>query len=128
MLGGAAIPCSLVATGLFFAGHTHRIAYSQASMFTFLKLVVQPLIGWATAGYFFGIEETPGHPDRALGDAAGFNLLRHRAALRCVSRRDLIYDDHLDHRIVCHAQRDTRMFWGMSPARPLEKEAAHRAH
>jgi len=56
MLGGAAIPCSLVATGLFFAGHTHRIAYSQASVFTFIKLIVQPLIGWVIARYLFGIE------------------------------------------------------------------------
>ncbi|MFT3803422.1 MAG: AEC family transporter [Burkholderiaceae bacterium] len=56
ILGGAAIPCSLVATGLFFAGHTHRIAYSQASVFTFLKLIVQPLLGWVIAHYLFGIE------------------------------------------------------------------------
>ena len=56
LLGGAAIPCSLVATGLFFAGHTHRIAWKQASAFTVIKLVVQPVLGWAIARYLFGIE------------------------------------------------------------------------
>jgi malonate transporter and related proteins len=56
MLGGSAIPCSLVATGLFFAGHLRRIAYVEASVFTFFKLIVQPLIGWAVARYLFGID------------------------------------------------------------------------
>lgn len=56
MLGAAAIPCSLVATGLFFAGHTDRIAYSQASVFTVFKLIAQPLLGWAIARYLFGID------------------------------------------------------------------------
>lgn len=56
MLGGSAIPCSLVATGLFFAGHMRRMAFSEASVFTFLKLIVQPLIGWAVARYLFGVD------------------------------------------------------------------------
>jgi hypothetical protein len=56
MLGAAAIPCSLVATGLFFAGHLQRIAFSEASVFTFMKLIIQPLIGWSVARYLFGID------------------------------------------------------------------------
>ncbi len=56
VLGGAAIPCSLVATGLFFAGHVQRIKFSEASVFTFMKLIVQPLIGWVVARHLFGIE------------------------------------------------------------------------
>jgi malonate transporter and related proteins len=55
MLGGSAIPCSLVATGLFFSGHVRRIAFSEASVFTFLKLIIQPLLGWIVARYLFGI-------------------------------------------------------------------------
>ena len=56
LLGGSAIPCSLVATGLFFAGHVRRMVFSEASLFTFIKLIVQPLIGWAVAHYLFGVE------------------------------------------------------------------------
>jgi malonate transporter and related proteins len=56
LLGGAAIPCSLVATGLFFAGHVRRMVLSEASVFTFIKLIIQPLIGWSVATYLFGVE------------------------------------------------------------------------
>jgi malonate transporter and related proteins len=56
MLGGAAIPCSLVATGLFFAGHMRRISFVEASAFSFLKLVVQPLMAWVIAHHVFRLE------------------------------------------------------------------------
>lgn len=56
LLGTAAIPCSLVATGLFFAGHAHRVSYAEASVFSIVKLLLQPLIGWVVARWLFGLE------------------------------------------------------------------------
>jgi malonate transporter and related proteins len=56
ILGAAAIPCSLVATGLFFAGNTQRISYREASLVTFWKLLIQPMVTWIIAVKVFKIE------------------------------------------------------------------------
>ncbi|AOI68040.1 hypothetical protein WI73_21125 [Burkholderia ubonensis] len=54
LLGAAAIPCSLVSTGLFFAGQRNRngARFSAAPTFTLFKLIVQPGIAYAISCAF----------------------------------------------------------------------------
>lgn len=53
ILGGAASPCALVATGIFLAERQERTSIGTSIELTLLKLVVQPLIVWYFAFYVF---------------------------------------------------------------------------
>jgi hypothetical protein len=46
IVGGAAIPCSLVTLGLFFAGKSLFAGMGEVNMLTAIKLVVHPLVTW----------------------------------------------------------------------------------
>ncbi len=53
ILGGAASPCALVATGIFLAERQEKTSITMSIELTFLKLIVQPLIVWYFAFYVF---------------------------------------------------------------------------
>ncbi len=53
LLGGAASPCALVATGLFLAQRQESASSAVAIELVMLKLVVQPLIAWYFAFHVF---------------------------------------------------------------------------
>ncbi|MBT2323906.1 AEC family transporter [Variovorax paradoxus] len=56
IVGGAAIPCSLVTLGLFFAGHSLLTGLSEVNVLTVLKLVVHPLVTWLLIFYVFPLD------------------------------------------------------------------------
>lgn len=56
ILSGAAIPCSLIATGLFFAGQKQKIEPAKNSIFSIIKLFFQPLAAWFVAIYIFELD------------------------------------------------------------------------
>jgi predicted permease len=49
IMGGAATPCALVATGMMVAETTERFRLSVVGRLVFLKLVVQPAVAWVVA-------------------------------------------------------------------------------
>ena len=53
ILGGAASPCALVATGIFLAERQEKTGIGTSIELTLLKLVAQPLIVWYFAFYVF---------------------------------------------------------------------------
>ena len=53
ILGGAASPCALVATGIFLAERQEKTSIGTSIELTLLKLVAQPLIVWYFAFYVF---------------------------------------------------------------------------
>ncbi len=53
ILGGAASPCALVATGIFLAERQEKTSVGASIELTLLKLVAQPLIVWYFAFYVF---------------------------------------------------------------------------
>jgi malonate transporter len=50
LLGQAASPCALVATGLFIAAHRSDFRLGAVTLLVALKLVAQPAIAWIIAG------------------------------------------------------------------------------
>jgi len=50
LLGQAASPCALVATGLFIAAHRSDFRLGAVTLLVTLKLIVQPAIAWLIAG------------------------------------------------------------------------------
>lgn len=53
ILGGAASPCALVATGIFLAERQEKTSLGISIELTLLKLIVQPLIVWFFAFHVF---------------------------------------------------------------------------
>lgn len=53
ILGGAASPCALVATGIFLAERQERTSIGVSIELTLLKLIAQPLIVWFFAFHVF---------------------------------------------------------------------------
>ena len=56
ILGGAAIPCSLITLGMFFAGRSAFTGLREVSLLTLLKLVVHPLATWLLILYVFPLD------------------------------------------------------------------------
>jgi malonate transporter len=56
IVGGAAIPCSLVTLGMFFAGRSVAEGIGEVSWLTLLKLVAHPLVTWLLAAMVFGLD------------------------------------------------------------------------
>lgn len=56
IVGGAAIPCSLVTLGLFFAGKSAFTGLKEVSLLTVLKLVVHPLVTWLLIVFLFPLD------------------------------------------------------------------------
>jgi len=50
LLGQAASPCALVATGLFIAAHRNDFRLGPVTFLVALKLIAQPAIAWLIAG------------------------------------------------------------------------------
>ena len=55
LLGGAASPCALVATGLFLAQRQESSSSAVAIELVILKLIAQPLIAWYFAFHVFNM-------------------------------------------------------------------------
>lgn len=56
LVGGAAIPCSLVTIGMFFTGRGLGSRLGEVAWLTVLKLVAHPLLTWVLAKYAFGLD------------------------------------------------------------------------
>ena len=56
IVGGAAIPCSLVTLGLFFAGKSTVTGLAEVSLLTVLKLVIHPLATWLLIVFVFPLD------------------------------------------------------------------------
>lgn len=56
MVGGAAIPCSLITLGLFFASNSVQLASLEVYLLTTLKLVVHPLATWLLIVFVFPLD------------------------------------------------------------------------
>jgi malonate transporter and related proteins len=56
LVGGAAIPCSLITLGLFFSGKSNLGKLAEVNLLTVLKLAVHPLITWLLVAYVFPLE------------------------------------------------------------------------
>ena len=46
LAGGAAIPCSLIALGLFFADHPSLEEWAEVSVLSFIKLIIHPVVAY----------------------------------------------------------------------------------
>lgn len=56
IVGGAAIPCSLVTLGLFFAGRPGLASRGEIGLLTVLKIVVHPLVTWLLIVHVFPLD------------------------------------------------------------------------
>jgi predicted permease len=56
IVGGAAIPCSLVTLGLFFAGRPVLFRSAEVHLLSFIKLVIHPLVTWLLIVFFFPLD------------------------------------------------------------------------
>jgi predicted permease len=56
IVGGAAIPCSLVTLGLFFAGKSVFSDFKEVNLLTAIKLAVHPLVTWLLIVYLFPLD------------------------------------------------------------------------
>ena len=56
IVGGAAIPCSLITLGLFFAGRSVLLGSVEVHLLTLLKLVVHPLATWLLIVFVFPLD------------------------------------------------------------------------
>jgi len=59
LLGQAASPCALVATGLFIAAHRNDFRLGAVPLLVTLKLIVQPAIAWLIAGPMLHLAPLP---------------------------------------------------------------------
>jgi len=59
LLGQAASPCALVATGLFIAAHRNDFRLGAVAGLVTLKLLVQPAIAWVIAGPLLHLASLP---------------------------------------------------------------------
>lgn len=56
IVGGAAIPCSLLTLGLFFAGKPVFNQMTEVGLLTGLKLIVHPLVTWLLIAWVFPLD------------------------------------------------------------------------
>lgn len=56
IVGGAAIPCSLLTLGLFFAGKPQFNQMAEVGLLTGLKLIVHPLVTWLLIVWVFTLD------------------------------------------------------------------------
>ncbi len=59
LLGQAASPCALVATGLFIAAHRNDFRLGSVALLVTLKLAVQPALAWLVAGPLLHLAPLP---------------------------------------------------------------------
>ena len=59
LLGQAASPCALVATGLFIAAHRSDFRLGPVTLLVALKLLVQPALAWIVAGPILHLAPLP---------------------------------------------------------------------
>jgi malonate transporter and related proteins len=59
LLGQAASPCALVATGLFIAAHRSDFRLGPVTLLVALKLIAQPAIAWVIAGPILHLAPLP---------------------------------------------------------------------